>query len=112
VALLIFLRFRGRALFSIGRLAATFYALDWTWLALACLLAYATYFGRALRWAVFLRPLRPHPGMWNLFKRPLSASPPLFCWAGRRVRPPLPDLGQRAGTFDIPTGRLVSGAHL
>src|SRR5262249_45506126 len=30
--------------------------------------AYATYFGRALRWAVFLRPLRPHPGIWNLVK--------------------------------------------
>jgi uncharacterized protein (TIRG00374 family) len=69
VALLIFLRFHGQGpVFDWAAFAATYYALDWTWLALACLLAYATYFGRALRWAVFLRPLRPHPGMWNLFK--------------------------------------------
>jgi len=66
---LIFLRFRGRGpLFDWAAFAATFYGLDWGWLALAGILAYATYFGRALRWAVFLRPLRPHPGMWNLVK--------------------------------------------
>jgi hypothetical protein len=29
-------------------------------------MAYATYYGRALRWAVFMRPLKPHPSLWNL----------------------------------------------
>jgi uncharacterized protein (TIRG00374 family) len=30
-------------------------------------LALATYYGRALRWAVLLKPLRPRPNMWRLF---------------------------------------------
>jgi len=69
VVVLIVLRFRGGGpLFDWAVFAATFSGLDWGWLALASILAYATYFGRALRWAVFLRPLRPHPGMWNLVK--------------------------------------------
>jgi hypothetical protein len=28
--------------------------------------AYSSYYGRAIRWAVFLQPLRPHPRTWNL----------------------------------------------
>lgn len=47
---------------------STFRQLDWGWLAVAGVLAYATYIGRALRWAVFLKPLRPHPRIWNLVK--------------------------------------------
>ncbi len=39
----------------------------WPWIALACLFAVATYVGRALRWAVLLKPVKPHPGFWNLF---------------------------------------------
>ena len=35
---------------------------------MACVMAYATYYGRALRWAVFFRPLVPHPSLWNLNK--------------------------------------------
>src|ERR1700732_3572536 len=35
--------------------------LDWKWLPAALVAALATYYGRALRWAVLLRPLRPHP---------------------------------------------------
>jgi uncharacterized protein (TIRG00374 family) len=63
------IRFRGQVpLFDWALFVATFSQLEWSWLAPACGLAYATYFGRALRWAVFLRPLRPHPGMWNLMK--------------------------------------------
>jgi len=31
-------------------------------------MAYATYYGRALRWAIFLRPLRPDATLWNLLK--------------------------------------------
>jgi uncharacterized protein (TIRG00374 family) len=47
---------------------STFSSLDWRWLAAACVAAYATYYGRALRWAVFIRPLQPHPSIWNLLK--------------------------------------------
>ena len=66
---LIAIRFRSQTpLFEWAVFVATFSKLRWGWLAPACLLAYATYFGRALRWAVFLKPLRPHPGLWNLTK--------------------------------------------
>src|SRR5438105_7172293 len=46
---------------------ATLGQLDWRWLAASLVAALATYYGRALRWAVLLRPLRPHPNMWKLF---------------------------------------------
>lgn len=46
---------------------ATLGQLDWKWLVAALVAALATYYGRALRWAVLLRPLRPHPNMWKLF---------------------------------------------
>ncbi len=41
--------------------------LDLAWLAAAAAFAMATYYGRALRWAVLLRPVKAHPCMWNLF---------------------------------------------
>jgi uncharacterized protein (TIRG00374 family) len=40
--------------------------LDWRWLVAAVGFALATYYGRALRWAVLLKPLRPHPNMRKL----------------------------------------------
>lgn len=45
---------------------ATLQGLQWPWLLAAVGLALATYFGRALRWAVLLKPLRPRPHMWKL----------------------------------------------
>lgn len=48
--------------------SSTLSGLDWGWLALSALLALTTYLGRALRWAVFLKPLRPRPNLWNLLK--------------------------------------------
>ena len=45
---------------------ATVTALDWTWLALSVMFAYSTYVVRALRWAVLLKPLRPHPHFLGL----------------------------------------------
>ncbi len=47
---------------------AAFSGLDWAWLAAAGLFAYSSYYVRALRWAVFLRPMRPHPRIWDLVK--------------------------------------------
>ncbi|HKW96788.1 MAG TPA: lysylphosphatidylglycerol synthase transmembrane domain-containing protein [Bryobacteraceae bacterium] len=46
---------------------ATLAGLDWRWLVASLGFGLATYYGRALRWAVLLRPLRPHPDMWGLF---------------------------------------------
>ncbi|MEK7407142.1 MAG: lysylphosphatidylglycerol synthase transmembrane domain-containing protein [Acidobacteriota bacterium] len=47
--------------------AASFLRLRWSWVGVSVLLALATYYGRALRWAVMLKPLRPRPNLWNLF---------------------------------------------
>ena len=41
--------------------------LDLRWFAGACLFGLAGYYGRALRWLVLLRPMRPHPSQWNVF---------------------------------------------
>ncbi|MGH9658851.1 MAG: lysylphosphatidylglycerol synthase transmembrane domain-containing protein, partial [Bryobacteraceae bacterium] len=46
----------------------TFLGLDLTWLSLSIACAFATYYGRALRWAVLLRPLKPKPSISNLFR--------------------------------------------
>jgi uncharacterized protein (TIRG00374 family) len=48
--------------------ASSFLHLDWRWIALAVILSIATCYGRALRWAVMLRPLRPDPSVWSIFK--------------------------------------------
>lgn len=40
--------------------------LRWNWLALSLIPIFGTYYGRALRWAVFLKPLKAHPSMWRL----------------------------------------------
>ena len=40
--------------------------LDWRWLGLAVGWSYMTYVVRALRWAVLIEPLRPHPRFWRL----------------------------------------------
>jgi uncharacterized membrane protein YbhN (UPF0104 family) len=70
LALLAFLaiRWSGSQLFDWAAFRAVFSDLDWRWLGLASLFAYATYYGRALRWAVFLRPLRLQPRIWNILK--------------------------------------------
>src|SRR5712692_7905494 len=45
---------------------ATMSRLQWPWLLAAVGLILITYYGRALRWAVLLRPLQPHPNMRKL----------------------------------------------
>ncbi|MBI1791666.1 MAG: flippase-like domain-containing protein [Acidobacteria bacterium] len=67
----------------------TLAGLDWRWLSLGMLLAVATYYGRALRWAVMLEPLRPKPGIWNLFQATVIGFTALvlFGRAGEFVRP-------------------------
>jgi uncharacterized protein (TIRG00374 family) len=47
---------------------AAFLRMDWRWMAGAVAITLLTYYGRALRWGVMLRPLRPEPSHWRLFK--------------------------------------------
>jgi glycosyltransferase 2 family protein len=44
----------------------TLTGLQWNWLALSILCVLATYYGRALRWAILIKPVQPHARMWNL----------------------------------------------
>jgi glycosyltransferase 2 family protein len=66
IALLIVLwRWRGTH-FDWNRFFATLTAVDGSWLTGSIILMLLTYFGRALRWEVMLRPLRPRANLWNL----------------------------------------------
>jgi len=47
--------------------ANIFARMNWFWVALTALLSLGAYFGRALRWACVIRPVKPHPNIWNLF---------------------------------------------
>jgi len=47
--------------------ASTLLAVRVPWLAATVVVVLATYYGRALRWAVLIRHLRPHPNTWGLF---------------------------------------------
>jgi uncharacterized membrane protein YbhN (UPF0104 family) len=75
----------------------SFAQLDWRWVAAAAGFALLTYAGRALRWAVMLRPLRPRPNLWGL----LSATAigftaiVLLGRAGELVRPYLISVRER-----------------
>jgi uncharacterized protein (TIRG00374 family) len=69
--------------------AASFSRLRWSWLALGMVPMFGTYYGRAIRWAVFLKPLKEKPSIKNL----LSATAigftaiTLFGRPGEFVRP-------------------------
>lgn len=75
--------------FSWHKFVASLGTVDWNWLTLALVLILATYFGRALRWEVMLRPLARKVD----FLRLLSATcigftaVVLFGRAGEPVRP-------------------------
>ncbi len=62
-----FLRERWRSSgFNWSAFAASFLDIRWDWMAVAIALTLLTYFGRAMRWRVMIRPLRPHAGVWSL----------------------------------------------
>ncbi|RPI08823.1 MAG: UPF0104 family protein, partial [Acidobacteriales bacterium] len=46
---------------------ATLLGLRWGWLLSAAFIALVSYYGRALRWRVMIRHLKPHPSLWGLF---------------------------------------------
>jgi uncharacterized protein (TIRG00374 family) len=75
--------------FDWGLLTGTLRNLQWEWLALAPLPIFASYYGRALRWAVFLRPLKQKPSIINLLAATLIGftAITLFGRPGEFVRP-------------------------
>ena len=75
--------------FDWGLAASAMARLRWPWLLLAVVPIFGTYYGRALRWAVFLRPLKPRPSMLNLTVATVIGftAITLFGCAGDFVRP-------------------------
>jgi uncharacterized protein (TIRG00374 family) len=69
--------------------AAAIVRLRWPWLLLSLVPAAGTYYGRALRWAVFLRPLKARPSIRNLLSATVIgfAAITLFGRPGELVRP-------------------------
>ena len=68
---------------------STFAHIHWQWVALSLLPIFGTYWGRALRWAVFLKPLKLHPSMRNLLSATVIGftAITLFGRPGEFVRP-------------------------
>ncbi len=54
--------------FHWAEFAASFAHLRWHWIVASLIVGLSTYYGRALRWAVMLKPLQPEPNVWNIFK--------------------------------------------
>jgi glycosyltransferase 2 family protein len=54
--------------FEWGKFTASLAGLDPFWLGISLLLVALTYVGRALRWAVMIRPLRPNAPLWPIFQ--------------------------------------------
>jgi uncharacterized protein (TIRG00374 family) len=69
--------------------AASFSRLHWDWLALGTIPMFGTYYGRALRWAVFLKPLKEKPSIRNLLSATIIGftAITLFGRPGEFVRP-------------------------
>jgi uncharacterized protein (TIRG00374 family) len=63
--------------------------LQWPWLALSMLPISGTYIGRALRWRIFLKPLKPRPSFRNLLSATVIGftAITLFGRPGEFVRP-------------------------
>src|SRR5208283_793593 len=63
--------------------------LRWPWLVLSLIPIFGTYYGRALRWKVFLKPLKDRPSMRNLLVATVIGftAITLFGRAGDFVRP-------------------------
>jgi uncharacterized protein (TIRG00374 family) len=60
----LFLNSRG---FDWRAFRGTLLSLRWPWLVAASSSVIAGYYGRALRWRVLMRPVKPDPSLWNLF---------------------------------------------
>ncbi len=87
---MIFLGFRWRDTgFEWERFATTFRELQWPWVAAATFFALLTYPGRALRWKVLIRGVKPDAGTWALTKWTTIGFAAIFFFgrAGELVRP-------------------------
>ena len=75
--------------FDWGLAVAAVTRLHWPWLLVALIPIFGTYYGRALRWEVFLRPQKAHPSMRNLLVAHLIGftAITIFGRAGDFVRP-------------------------
>ena len=76
---------------------ATTAGLSWPWLSAALVLVMVSYLGRALRWAVLMRPVKPHPSLGGLFSSTLIGftAITLLGRPGEFVRPYLISVRQR-----------------
>lgn len=63
--------------------------LDWRWLVGSIVLSYLTYAGRALRWSVLLKPLKPKPRFWPILSATVIGftATTILGRAGELVRP-------------------------
>jgi len=69
--------------------AAALAGLDWRWVGVSLVPVAGSYYVRALRWAVFLKPLKPRPSIRNLLSATVIGftAITLFGRAGEFVRP-------------------------
>lgn len=83
--------------FDWGRFRASLTNLHWHWLAASTAVILFTYWCRALRWEVMLRPLVPHPNRYALFSSTVIGFTAivLFGRAGELVRPYLISVRER-----------------
>jgi uncharacterized protein (TIRG00374 family) len=88
LAWLAYAQFSGRS-FDWGLAARCFERIDWRWVGLAVVPIFGTYYGRALRWAVFLKPLKARPSIKNLLSATVTGftAVTLFGRPGEFVRP-------------------------
>ena len=79
----------GAPVFDWKLAAGTFAHVRWWWVAVSLVPSCGTYWGRALRWAVFLKPLKPNPSMRNLISATVVGftAITLFGRPGEFVRP-------------------------
>lgn len=62
------IRWRGEGGFDFRELLGVWRSANPYWLAASVAIMLVSYYGRALRWAVMIEPLRPRPSLWGLFK--------------------------------------------
>lgn len=88
LAWLVLAQLRDR-IFDWGLFFSTLRGINWGWMACAIVLLYGTYLGRALRWGVLLRPVKPHASLANLLSATVIGftAITLFGRPGEIVRP-------------------------
>lgn len=88
IAVLIVYRLRSTP-FAWGLFFATFMKVDWRWSTAVVALLLLSYFGRALRWEVMLRPMRKNTSLWGITSATVIGFTALVLLgrAGELVRP-------------------------